>query len=132
MALAIKFYRKMKNILIAESDPDMCADLTTFLGEKYRVCVANSREEVLDCLSRKETDLLIVDVKVPVVKTLHLIQEAKNIRPELAVIVMYIYFDRIQDVEYLLRKVSDVCIRKPFDNYEVILKAIQQLEKGKH
>ena len=123
----------MKKILIAESDPDMFAALVPFIGEKYQVCMAGSREEVLDCLRRKETNLLlIVDVKTPVVKTLHLIQEAKNIRPNLAVIVMYIYFDQIQDVEHLLRKVADVCIRKPFDNYEVILKAIQQLEKRKH
>lgn len=122
----------MKKILIAESDPDMDTALVSLLGEKYQVCMAGSREEVLDCLRRKETNLLIVDVKTPVVKTLHLIQEAKNIRPDLAVIVMYIYFDQIQDVEHLLRKVADVCIRKPFDNYEVILKAIQQLEKRKH
>lgn len=124
----------MKMILIAESDPDMCATLIPLLGEKYQVCMASSREEVLNCLRQKETNLLIVDVKTPVVKTLHLIQEAKNIRPDLAVIVMYIYFDQIQDVEHLLRKVADVCIRKPFDNYEVILKAIQQLEtkKRKH
>ena len=122
----------MKKILIAESDPDMYAALVPFLAEKYQVCMASSGEEVFDCLRRKETDLLIVDVKVPVLETLHLIQEAKNIRADLAVIVMYIYFDQIQDVEHLLRKVADVCIRKPFDNYEVILKAIQQLDKRKH
>jgi DNA-binding NtrC family response regulator len=124
----------MKKVLIAGDDPDMDTALVSLLGEKYQVCMAGSREEVLDCLRRKETNLLIVDVKTPVVKTLHLIQEAKNIRPDLAVIVMYIYFDQIQDVEHLLRKVADVCIRKPFDNYEVILKAIQQLEtkKRKH
>lgn len=124
----------MKKVLIAGDDPDMDTALISLLGEKYQVCMAGSREEVLDCLRRKETNLLIVDVKTPVVKTLHLIQEAKNIRPDLAVIVMYIYFDQIQDVEHLLRKVADVCIRKPFDNYEVILKAIQQLEtkKRKH
>ena len=122
----------MKKVLIAGDDPDMDTALVSLLGEKYQVCMAGSREEVLDCLRRKETNLLIGDVKTPVVKTLHLIQEAKNIRPDLAVIVMYIYFDQIQDVEHLLRKVADVCIRKPFDNYEVILKAIQQLEKRKH
>ena len=122
----------MKKILIAESDPDMCAALVPFLGEKYQVCMTSSRDEALDCLRRKETDVLIVDVKTPVVETLHLIQEAQNIRPDLAVIVMYIYFDQMQDVEHLLRKVADVCIRKPFDNYEVILKAIQQLEIRKH
>jgi len=122
----------MKKILIAENDPDMCAALVPLLGETYQVCMPSSREEVLVCLRRKETDLLIVDVKVPVLETLHLIQEAKNIRADLAVIVMYIYFDQIQDVEHLLRKVADICIRKPFDNYEVILKAIQQLDKRKH
>ena len=110
----------------------MCATLIPLLREKYQVCMASSREEVLLCLRRKETDLLIVDTKTPVVKTLHLIQEARNIRPDLAVIVMYIYFDQIQDMEHLLRKVADICIRKPFDNYEVILKAIQQLEKRRH
>lgn len=110
----------------------MYAALIPLLGKTYQVCMPSSREEVLDHLRCKETDLLIVDVKTPVVKTLHLIQEAKNVRPDLAVIVMYIYFDQMQDVEHLLRKVADVCIRKPFDNYEVILKAIQQLEKRKH
>lgn len=118
----------MKKILIAESDPYMCAALISSLGEKYIVCVSGSREDVLNCLRQRETDLLIVDVKTPTVKTLQLIQEAKNIRPDLAVIVMYICFDQIQDVEHLLRKAADICIRKPFDSDEVLLKAIQQLE----
>jgi CheY-like chemotaxis protein len=40
---------------------------------------------------------------------------------------MYLYFDQTQDVEHLLRKVADICIRKPLDNHEVIAKAIQQM-----
>jgi DNA-binding response OmpR family regulator len=117
----------MKKILMADCEPEMCADLASFLRDKYQVSMAKSREEALEHLRQEEIDLLIVDVKVPVTKALQLIQESKGIRPDLAVIVMYLYFDQTQDVEHLLRKVADLCIRKPLDNHEVIAKAIQQM-----
>ena len=107
----------------------MSAALISFLGEKYQAFAASSKEEVLDQLRQEDIDLLIIDVEIPAAKTLHLIQEAGSIRPDLSVIVMYVYFDQTQDVEHLIRKIADVCVRKPFDSCEVILKAIQQLEK---
>lgn len=113
---------------MAECEPEICADLASFVGEKYQVSIAKSKDEALEHLHQEEIDLLIVDVKVPVTKALQFIQEAKNIRPDLAVIVMYLYFDQTQDVEHLLRKLADVCIRKPLDNHEVISKAIRQME----
>ncbi len=118
----------MKKILMVECEIEMYNALVSILGEKYQVSMASSKEEVLDDLSREDIDLLIVDVKVPVTKTFQLIQEAKQKKPEVAVIVMYLCFDEVQDVEHLLRKAADVCIRKPIDNYEIISKAIEQTE----
>jgi DNA-binding response OmpR family regulator len=113
---------------MVECEIEMYNALVSILGEKYQVSMASSKEEVLDDLSREEIDLLFVDVKVPVTKTFQLIQEAKQQKPEVAVIVTYLCFDEVQDVEHLLRKVADVCIRKPIDNYEIISKAIQQID----
>lgn len=121
----------MKKILMVECEIEMYNALVSILGEKYQVSMASSKEEVLDNLSREEIDLLIVDVKVPVTKTFQLIQEAKQKKPEVAIIVTYLCFDEVQDVEHLLRKAADMCIRKPIDNYEIISKAIQQTEKQK-
>ena len=116
---------------MADCEPETCADLVSFLGDKYQVSVAKSREEALEHLRHEEIDVLIVDVKVPVTRALQLIQEAKSIRQDLGVIVMYLYFDQTQDVEHLLRRLADVCIRKPLDSDEAISKAIQQLFKRK-
>jgi DNA-binding response OmpR family regulator len=113
---------------MVECEIEMYNALVSIMGEKYQVSMASSKEEVLDDLSREEIDLLFVDVKVPVTKTFQLIQEAKQQKPEVAVIVTYLCFDEVQDVEHLLRKVADVCIRKPIDNYEIISKAIQQID----
>lgn len=117
---------------MAECEPDICSDLTLPLREEHRVRKAKSREEALEHLRKEEIDLLIIDVRVPVTGALRLIQEAKSIRQNLAVIVTYLYFDQTQDVEHLLRKLADICIRKPFDSDEVISKAIQQLFKRRN
>ncbi len=116
---------------MADCEPEICADLASSVSDRYEVSMAESREEVLERLRHEEIDLLIVDVKVPATRALQLIQEAKSIRRNLAVIVTYLYFDQTQDVEHLLRKLADICIRKPIDSDEVISKAIQQLFKLK-
>jgi len=109
----IQVFTEMKKILLAECEPEMCAALISLIGEERQVSTASSKEEALEHLRQEETDILILDVKVPVTNALKFIQEAKNIRSDLAVIVMYLYFDQTQDVERLLRKLADICIRKP-------------------
>lgn len=121
----------MKNILIVEKSSDIGTNLVSFLGKEYQVNSASTREDALKYLGQKEADILIVDVEVPVVKSLQLIQEAKNIRPDLAVVAIYLCFDQTQDVEHILRKAADICIRKPIDDYEIISKAIKQLDTKK-
>ncbi|MGB7293299.1 MAG: response regulator [Thermodesulfobacteriota bacterium] len=117
---------------MADCEPEMCADVASFVRDKYQVSIAKSREEALERLRQEEIDVLIVDVKVPVTRALQLIQEAKSIRRNLGVIVIYLYFDQTQDVEHLLRRVADICIRKPLDSNEVISKAIQQMDLKKN
>lgn len=112
---------------MTDCEPEMCADVASFVRNKYQLSIAKSRHEALEQLRQQEIDILIIDVKVPVTGALQLIQEAKSIRPNLGVIVMYLYFDQTQDVEHLLRRLADICIRKPLDSDEVISKAIQQM-----
>ena len=116
---------------MTDCEPEMCADMVSFVRDKYQLSIAKSREEALEHLRQQEIDILIIDVKVPVTGALQVIQEAKSIRPNLGVIVMYLYFDQTQDVEHLLRRLADICIRKPLDSDEVISKAIQQFFKIK-
>lgn len=109
------------NILVAE-DEQINFMLIELLLEPYNcriIPASNGREAVDVCSSNKGIDLVIMDMKMPVLDGFDATRMIKKIRPELKVIAVsaYAYYD---DEEKALAAGCDDFLSKPFEKSELL------------
>jgi len=109
------------NILVAE-DEHINFILVELLLEPYNckiIPASNGREAVDFCSSNNGIDLVIMDMKMPVLDGFDATRMIKKIRPELTVIAVsaYAYYD---DEEKALAAGCDDFLSKPFEKSELI------------
>lgn len=105
----------MINILIVEDDRDMCNVISDILKEEgYMVDRVYVAESVTKKIKRKKYDLMILDYKLPGSSGLTVLEEAKQIRPKLRVMMISAYGN-----EYVKAKAKELgsvnFLDKPFD-----------------
>jgi len=105
----------MANILIVEDDRDMCNVISDILKEEgYMVDRVYAAESVTKKIKRKKYDLMILDYKLPGSSGLTVLEEAKQIRPKLRVMMISAYGN-----EYVKAKAKELgsvnFLDKPFD-----------------
>jgi len=107
--------KSMANILIVEDDRDMCNVISDILKEEgYMVDRVYAAESVTKKIKRKKYDLMILDYKLPGSSGLTVLEEAKQIRPKLRVMMISAYGN-----EYVKAKAKELgsvnFLDKPFD-----------------
>jgi DNA-binding response OmpR family regulator len=56
----------VKTVLVVEDDKDICALVAMILEQRgYAVDIASNGLEALDCLERRRSDLILLDIKMP-------------------------------------------------------------------
>jgi serine phosphatase RsbU (regulator of sigma subunit) len=101
------------NALVVDDDPDISRLLQMWLiARGYRVTTASSGEEALEQLDRAVPDLLFLDVLMPGMTGLQVLDLIRDQRPDLAVI-MTTAFGSEQVAIDALRRGADDYLRKP-------------------
>lgn len=108
---------KMKkiNILMVDDDRRLCETLKDILTEKgYGADFVESGTEALKALESSQYDVILLDMKMPVVNGLETFREIKKISPRTAVIIMTAFSldDMIKDC---LREGAFGILYKPLD-----------------
>lgn len=83
-------------ILIVDDDTDMCWALARFLESEGNQCVVvNNAQDALKTLTEKTFSLAFVDVKLPDMEGLDLVQEMHILAPDLPCVLVsgYLYAD---------------------------------------
>jgi DNA-binding response OmpR family regulator len=94
----------------------------------FSVTVLSDPEVALDLLARQKFDLLLTDLRMPVIDGFELSQHGVQIQPGLATIAMT-GFGTMEVAIEALRKGLDGIIIKPFDNERLVECVNQALEK---
>jgi putative nucleotidyltransferase with HDIG domain len=117
------------HILIVDDDPTIRDLLTEGLSESgYRVTAAGDGAEGLAALSRNGFQLVVSDIDMPEVDGVQLLQRAKEIRPDVEVIML----TGVVDVETAIQSMRlGACdyLTKPFNLAEVRITVERALEK---
>jgi two-component system response regulator (stage 0 sporulation protein A) len=100
-----------RKLLIAESSEELCHTLSDLLGQRYHICTCHSGDRALALLRSFSPDLIYIDLMLPQIDGLTVLQTAlqEGIRPAILVSVglqsPYIEraLSRLQ-VDYVLRK----------------------------
>jgi len=116
----------IRRILVADDEESIRWVLSKALSKQgYKVDLASNGEEALQLFSRNEYDLAVLDIKMPQVSGLELLDQFQQERPEMLTIIMTAESSMKNAVEAMKRGAYDY-LTKPFDLDEldaIILKA---------
>jgi two-component system, NtrC family, response regulator PilR len=120
----------MANLLIVDDELGMRQFLThLFKRDGHVVRVAANGREAMALLRQQPADILISDVKMPDMSGIDLLRAARELRPEIEVIMMTAFANVDTAREAFLLGAFDF-IQKPFDNdlvKEIIARALEKI-----
>lgn len=128
------------NILFLEDEPTIREVLTEYMKmQNYRVICAVDGEEALELLGKQQFDMAVLDIMVPKVSGLEVLQYIKEHSPDMATIMLTALDDESTQVQafnlyaddYVIKPVSPIILLK---RMETILRRVKrtriQQEKG--
>ena len=108
-------------ILLADDDPALRRVIQFKLKQKgYDVDVAGDGQQALDRLKTTQYDLLLSDMRMPKLSGIDLLEESKNVQPELEVILITAFATVSQAVEAVKLGAFDY-LTKPFEDEELFV-----------
>lgn len=114
-------------ILIVDDEP-IIGDLCARTLKDYRILQAENGQEALQVLDHEKVDLILVDVMMPVMNGLDLLQKIKEQNPEQLVIVITGYADK-DIILRALKAHADDFIHKPINLLQLKISIKNALEK---
>ncbi|MFQ5823767.1 MAG: sigma-54-dependent transcriptional regulator [bacterium] len=116
------------NVLIVEDNEDLCQTLADVLGkEGNKVRTAYSGEHALNILHKDIIDLVLLDIKLPDTNGIKLLEEIKDLDPEILVIMITALTDAQPAVDAMKRGAYDY-LMKPFELDELKIVLAKALE----
>jgi DNA-binding NtrC family response regulator len=118
-----------ERILVVDDEPNMLRLLKTILMDKtgYEVEATNNPLEVSKMLQEGHHDLVVTDLKMPLVDGMDLIDIIKKIDPLIPVIVITAY-GTIETAEEAIQKGAYDFITKPFRKESILITIKRALE----
>jgi nitrogen regulation protein NR(I) len=121
----------MEKILIVDDDLSLCHFLTKALSQKgYQVAPCHNGGEALDVVRGQETDLILLDNKLPDRNGLEILKEIKRDHPKVSVIIMTAFGTTGTAIEAMRLGAFDY-ILKPFELDEISELVAKGLEAHK-
>ena len=117
----------MTKVLIVDDEKAFCESMTDILDTKgYEVESENSGDAAITKVKEKFFDVVLMDIKMPVMTGVEAFKQIKEIRPKTAVIMMTAF--SVEDlIKEALKEGAFGCLRKPLD----IDKLVEQIELAK-
>jgi len=103
------------DVLVVDDQPgvrQLLGIIVTELGDK--VWEAQNGKEAVDQVKKWQPDLVIMDIRMPVMGGVDALEKIKTLRPDLPVVMMTAYGSE-DALEDLRRKGAVMCLTKPFD-----------------
>ena len=118
-----------ERILVVDDEPNMLRLLKTILMDKtgYEVTTTNNPLEVSKLLQESHYDLVVTDLKMPLVDGIDLIGIVKNIDATMPIIVITAY-GTIETAEEAIQKGAYDFITKPFRKETILITMKRALE----
>lgn len=109
-------------ILLVDDEKDMLILLKRMISEKtdYDIVTESDPLNALEIFKDRSFDLAIIDLKMPKMDGIKLLEEMKNIRPEVSVIILTAYATIETAVEAIQKGAYDY-ISKPFQRERILL-----------
>lgn len=111
----------MNKILVVDDDLDFCFNLSAVLKENgFEVMTAANGREALLKIRDVCPDLVLLDLRLPDIDGMKVLQKMKESNPDLDIIIITAYMD-VKDAIRAMKLGAYDYITKPFDNEELLL-----------
>lgn len=118
-----------EQLLVVDDEPNMLRLLKTILMDKtgYEVTTTNNPLEVSKLLQEKPYDLVVTDLKMPLVDGMDLIDIIQKIDPQIPIIIITAY-GTMETAEEAVQKGAYDFITKPFRKETILITIKRGLE----
>jgi DNA-binding NtrC family response regulator len=114
------------NILVVDDDPSLLKTLTRILQEaNFNVITAADGEEAFKLFASHNIDVLLIDIILPGISGMDILNRVKRQRPDVEVIMMTAYGDIDIAVKAVKNGAYDF-LTKPFPSLEVVEMAVKK------
>lgn len=121
--------RAGKKILFVDDEIQILKSLNRlFMDTEYEIFTAGSGEEALEILANETIDLVITDMRMPVMDGFQLLQKIKELYPNVLKIILSGYSEKNTILDALQKNLAKLYILKPWDNDKLILLVDQIFE----
>jgi len=124
--------KRQKRILLVDDEANVRKVFSDVLGkESYIVKGVASGAEAIESIEQETFDLALVDLKMPCMDGIEVLENIKKIKPQLPVIIYTGYGSVTSAVESMRKKAADY-LNKPFSPEELksrIKKALEGAER---
>ncbi len=114
------------SVLVVDDEPGialLCKRMLTRAG--YLVTPLTDPRAAMEWLKENKADLLVVDIRMPEIDGFQVIASARELQPDLAVLVMT-GFGTVETAIQALRQGVDGLLLKPFEKSTELLEAVKQ------
>jgi len=119
----------MANVLVCDDEPVTIRGLKRFIErEGYTTFTALNAREAMEVMKKREVDILITDVKMPMVDGFTLVEEVKSHYPHIKIIIITGYYC-IKDAVYAIKLGASDYITKPISLPDLRASIISLLEE---
>ena len=120
---------KNNNLLLVDDEPFILEGIGSDLEiHGYQVTRAASGEIAVEILEKMDFDLVITDLVMESTDGIQVLKKAKNLNPEIQVIILTGYGDLSSAIE-AMRNHADDYLLKPCESQEIIFRVKKCLEK---
>jgi len=118
-----------KSILIIDDDESACKMLSLLLGKRgYETETAGTGREALEKVKERFFNVALLDVRLPDVEGIELLEPLKRMHPDIAIIVLTAYAS-VETAMQAVNKGAQAYITKPFDVTELLAILTEALGK---
>jgi HD-like signal output (HDOD) protein len=117
----------MKRILLVDDEVQILKSLSrAFFDTDYDILTAENGEAALKILEENEVNLVISDMRMPIMDGYELLSRIKSKHPKVMRVILSGYSEEQCIIKALIRNIAKVYIFKPWNNEE-LLQCIKQL-----
>jgi len=118
-----------KTILFVDDELPILKSLNRlFMDTEYEVLTAGSGDEALEVLADEKVDIVITDMRMPVMDGYQLLEKIKERHPNVLRIILSGYSEKNTILAALQKNLAKLYILKPWDNNKLILLVDQIFE----
>ncbi|WP_372765751.1 response regulator [Pseudoalteromonas sp.] len=119
----------MMHILLVDDEPEVTNAIARLLRKDYTITKCSLPENALDIVKLHNIDLVLSDIRMPVIDGVELLSQIKEYDPSIGRVLLSGYSDMDLCQRAISEGIAAIILTKPWDNFELknVLKLVLNL-----